>query len=157
MTGSFVAPGSNITQRITFNSGTLDFGSSRIVDLDNVALNIEWTTNPLYVLNSIKPADLVRHSQKVSLTGKIKSFAPEIMQAAFGSSTPGSPNEIDTLDGQPTYVNPVATFFDRNGKEYQYQFSGAIFKSYKMTAKMEDYAEFDFELEAKDVVVVNTN
>lgn len=153
---AFTNPGSNITQRITFNSGTLDFGNSRIVDLDNVSLNIEWTTAPLYVLNSIKPADLVRHSQKVSMTGKLKSFAPEMDQLAMGSSTIGNPVEIDTLDGQPTYLSPVATFFDRNGKQYQYQFSGAIFKSYKLNAKMEDYAEWDFEIEAKDVVQLYT-
>jgi hypothetical protein len=152
----FINNGNNIAQRITFNSGTIDFGTSRIVDLDNVTLNIEWSMNPLYILNSIKPADYARSQQKVSMTGKIKSFSPEIMQAALGSSTPGVPNEIDTLDGQPSFLSPVATFYDRNGKQYQYQFSGAIFKSYKLNAKMEDYAEFDFELEAKDVVILNT-
>lgn len=152
----FIAAGSNITERVTFNSGTLDFGNNRIVDLDNIALNVEWTTNPLYILNSIKPQDLTRSSQKVSLTGKIKSFAAELTQLALGSSTIGTPVEIDTLNGQPTLLSPVATFFDRNNKQYQYQFSGALFKSYKMSAKMEDYAEFDFELEAKDVAILYT-
>jgi len=153
---AFTAAGTNVPQRVTFNSGTLDFGSNRLVDLDNVSLSMEWSTSPLYVLNSIKPADLVRHSQKVTMTGKIKSFAPEALMYAMGSSTTGTPSEIDTLDGQPTFTTPVATFYDRNGKEYQYQFSGAIFKSYKMNAKMEDYAEWDFELEAKDVVLLYT-
>lgn len=156
MSNSFTGPGSNITQRITFNSGTLDFGNARVVDLDNIALNIEWTTAPLYVLNSIKAADLTRHTMKVTMTGKIKSFAAEIDQMAMGSSTIGVPVEIDTLDGQPTPLSPVATFFDRNGKEYQYQFSNALFKSYKLNAKMEDYAEWDFEIEARDVVQVYT-
>lgn len=155
--GSFIAAGTPITKRITFNSGTLDFGSSRIVEIDNVALKVEWTMNPLYVLGSVKPQTYARSSQKVTLTGKIKSFAPEIMQAALGSSTPGTPNEIDTLDGQPTFVSPVGTFFDQSNKQYQYQFQNAMFKSYNMTAKMEDYAEWDFELEAMDIIIVNTN
>jgi hypothetical protein len=74
----------------------------------------------------------------------------------FGSSTIGSPQEIDLLDGQPTLLSPVFTFFDRNNKQYQYQFSGALFKSYKLNAKMEDYAEWDIELEAKGVVLIYT-
>jgi hypothetical protein len=152
----FINNGSNVTQRVVFNSGTLDFGSNRIVDLDNIAVNIEWTTLGLYVLGSIKPQDLVRHTQKVTLTGKVKSFPPELSMYALGSSTPGTPQEIDTLDGQPTFVNPVVTLFDRNNKEIQYQLSGAIFKSNKLTAKMEDFAEWDFELEAKDIVEVYT-
>ncbi len=156
MSGSFTPGGNNITQRITFNSGTIDFGNSRVVEVDNVSINVEYTLLPLFVLNSIKPQDYTRASQKVSMTAKIKSFAPELYNMALGSSTTGTPQEIDTLDGQPTLQNPVLTFFDRSGKEYQYQFSGALFKTYKMSAKMEDYAEFDFELEAKDIAIVYT-
>lgn len=152
---AFIGPGNSIAQRITFNSGTLDFGGSRLVDLDNVTVAIEWTMNPLYVLNSIKPADYARSQQKVTLTGKVKSFAPEFYNVALGSSTNGNPQEIDTLDGQPTLINPVLTFFDRNAKQYQYQISGALFKSYKINAKMEDYADFDFELEAKDLIALD--
>lgn len=153
---AFDPAGTNIPRRITFNSGTIDFGNSRVVEIDNVVLGTEYTLVPLYVLNSIKPQDYARASQKVTLTGKIKSFAPELYNMALGSSTTGSPQEINTLDGQPTLQNPVATFFDRNGKQYQYQFSGALFKSYKMSAKMEDYAEWDFELEASDIAILYT-
>ena len=154
--GAFIPTNNNITQRVTFNSGVLNFGNNQLVDLDNVALGVEWTMNPLFVLGSIKPQDYARSQQKVTLTGKIKSFAPEWIAQAMGSSTTGTPQEIDTLDGQPTLISPTITFFDRNAKEYQYQFTGAIFKSYKTTAKMEDYAEWDFELEAKDIVLVYT-
>jgi hypothetical protein len=152
----FTSAGNNIKQRITFNSGTLDFGSSRAVEVDNITIDVEYTLLPLYVLNSIKPQDYTRASQKVAMTGKIKSFAPELYDLALGSSTIGTPQEIDTLDGQPTLVNPVLTFFDRNNNQYQYQFSGALFKSYKMNAKMEDYAEWDIELEAKDITLIYT-
>ncbi len=154
---SFTNPGTNVPVRIVFNQGTLDFGSNRIVEIDNVAINIEWTTAPLYVLGSIKPQDLVRHTQKVTMTGQLKSYPAELSQIALGSSTTGTPNEIDTLDGQPTLQSPVATFFDRNNKEIQYQFSGALFKSNKMTAKMEDYATWDFELESKDIIELYTS
>jgi hypothetical protein len=152
----FTTAGSNITQRVIFNSGTIDFGSSRVVDLQNAALSVEWTLNTLYVLNTIKPQDIARHSQRVTLTGKIKSFAPELNMLAWGSSAAGTPVEIDTLDGQPTMTSPVLTFFDRNGKEIQYQLSGAVFKSSRATAAMDEFAEFDFELEAKDIVQLYT-
>lgn len=153
---AFTSGGSNITQRITFNSGTIDFGSNRLVELDNISLGIEWSLNTLYVINSIVPQDIARHTQKVSLSAKIKSFAPELYMLAMGSSTTGTPQEIDPLDGQATMTNPVVTLFDRNNKEYQYQFSGAVIKSVKLGAKMEDYAEFDFDLEAKSMVLVYT-
>lgn len=152
---AFQPVGSNITERITFNSGTLSFGSNTVVDLDNVAISIEYTINDLFVLNSIKPAALARSNQKVTLTAKIKSFPPELYMMALGSSAIGTPSEIDTLDGQPTPQSPILTFFDRHGKQYQFQFTGALFKSSKMSAKMEDYAEFDFELEALDLTALD--
>ena len=108
---AFSPAGNNIAQRVVFNSGTIDFGSNRIVDLDNVSLSVEWTTAGLYVLGSIKAQDLVRHTQKVSLSAKVKSFPAEMQQLALGSSVAGTPVEIDTLDGQPTFSSPVVTLF----------------------------------------------
>lgn len=156
MTTSFTAAGGNIPARITFNSATLDFGNARLVDIDNLSISLEWTPQELYVLGSIKPADLVRHSQKVMLSGKIKSFAAEMESIAFGSSSIGTPNNLITLDGQPTFTNPVLTIFDRNGKEYQWQLTNALFKSSKGSFKAEDYGEFDFELEAMDMIALYT-
>lgn len=152
----FTPPGNNITSRASFNSGNIDFGNSRIVQVDNVTVSLEWTTLGLYVLGSIKPQDLVRHTQKVMMSGKIKSYPAEMDMIAAGSSTIGSPNQANTLDGQPTYQNPVVTLFDRNNKEIQYQFSNAIFKSTKMTARNEEYTEWDFELESIDIVELYT-
>ena len=154
---SFATAGSNVTQRIVFNEGTLDFGSNRIVELKNVALNVEWTLNTLYVLNTIKPADIARHSQKIELTAKVISYSPELDSLTWGASTPGTPNEISTLDGQATMQSPVLTLFDRNGKEIQYQLSGAVVKSSKATMASEAYAEWDFALEAKDIIALYTS
>ena len=151
----FISPGTPTTVRVVFNSGTLDFGTNRIVEIDNVSLSLDYTVEALYVLGSIKPQDLVRHTQKTTLTGKMKSFPPEMLALALGASTPGTPNEIDTLDGQPTFVNPVLTFFDRNNKEIQYQLKNALFKSNKLNAKMEEFAEFDFEIEASDLLALD--
>lgn len=152
---SFTPAGTPNTSHIVFNSGTLDFGAQRLVMLDNIAMNIEWTTAPLYVLGSIKAQNLARHSQKVSLTGKLKSFSPSLWAAGAGSSGGSAPITIATLDGQPALLAPVGTFFDSAGNEVQYQFVNALFKSMKSSLKMEDYAEFDFELEATDVVIVS--
>ena len=156
MTTPFTNPGTNITSRVVFNSGYIDFGNQRIVQVDNVSVSLEYTLASLFVLNSIKAADLVRHSQKVTMSGKIKSYPMELDMIAAGSSSIGTPNNILTLDGQPTFQNPVVTLYDRNGKEIQYQLSNAIFKSNKLTSKMEDYAEWDFELEAIDITQLVT-
>lgn len=152
----FINPGNSITQRVIFNSGVIDFGTNRLVEVDSAALNVEWSTAPLLVLNSIKPQDLVRHSQKVTLSGKVKSFAAEMNTLALGSSVVGTPVELDALDGQPTFTNPVFTVFDRNNKQIQYQFINALFKSTKASFKAEDYGEFDFELEAMDIKLLYT-
>ena len=156
MAQAFTNPGTNVPNRIIFNSGTIDFGNSRIVQLDSATLGIEWTMAPLYVVGSIAPQAYNRSTQKITLTGKVKSFAAEMTALALGSSSIGTPNGIGPLDGQPTLQNPVATFFDSNNKEYQYQFINALFKSYKANVKMEDYADFDFELEASGLLIVYT-
>ena len=153
---AFTNAGNNVTQRVTFNSGYLDFGNSRIVAIDNISLSTEFTLNRLFILNSIKAADLVRHSEKVTLSGKLKSYPPELDMMLYGTSTIATPNNISVLDGQPTVQNPVVTLTDRNGKEIQYQFITAVFKSNKLTSKNEDYSEWDFELEAIDIVEVYT-
>lgn len=152
---AFTPAGTPVSNHIVFNSGTLDFGAERLVMLDNISINVEWTTAPLLVLGSIKPQFLARHTQKVTLTGKLKSFAPSLWAMAAGSSSGSAPMSILTLDGQPTLLNPVGTFFDSAGNEVQYQFSNALFKSMKSSLKMEDYAEFDFEMEAMDVTILS--
>lgn len=155
MTG-FTPAGTALTNRYSFNSGTIDFGNSRIVAIDSVTVEIAKTITDLFILGSIKAADKVAHSLKVTLSGKLKSYEPELEMAAWGSSTIGSPNNIAVLDGQPTFQSPVVTLFDRNGKEMQYQLLQAIFKSTKVTSTQEAYAEWDFELEAIDIVEVYT-
>lgn len=156
MPNTFTTAGNNVTQRIVFNTGYLDFGTNRLVAVKQVSLTLEYTLTDLMVLNSIKPADKVRSGQKITLEGKMDSYSPELEEFVLGSSTTGTPQEIDTLDGQPTYQNPVLTLFDRNGKEIQYQLSGALFKSNKLSTSAENYGEWDFTLEAKDMVEVYT-
>jgi hypothetical protein len=153
---SFSGAGTPITQRIVFNSGTLDFGSNRLVMLESVNVNWSAEVAEIYTLGSIIRQDIARHSVKVSLTGKIKSFAPELDMRALGSSTTGTPQEIDVLDGQPTLQNPVLTIFDKNGKQIQYQLVNAMFKSLKVATSAENYAEWDFEMDATNIVEVYT-
>lgn len=153
---NFAPAGNNVSQRISFNSGTLDFGNSRIVLIDNIAITIEWGIADLFILGSIKPQYKAKHSQKVSLTAKTKSYEPELEMMILGSSSIGVPNNIVTLDGQATLQNPVVTLFDSNNKQVQYQLSGAVFKSTKLAAKMEDYSEWDIDLESLDIVEVYT-
>lgn len=156
MTQGFTPAGTPVNNRFVFNSGYIDFGNTRIVAIDNIALTAEWTDLILYIMNSIKGADIVRHSQKCTLTGKLKSYPLEMEMIALGSSALGTPDNADTLDGQPTLQNPVVTLFDRNNKQIQYQFLNALFKSTKFTGKAEDYGEWDFEMTSLDVIEVAT-
>lgn len=153
---SFISAGNNNTQRLFFNSGTLDFGSNRLVAVESVTIGIDSTIADIYILGSIKRADIARSTLKVTMAGVIKSYAPEMEQAALGSSTVGTPQEIDYLDGQPTLLNPVFTTYDRNNKELQYQLINAIFRSNKLSAKAEVWVQWDFELDAIDIKEVYT-
>lgn len=152
----FLPTGSALTSRYTFNSGTLNFGASQIVAIDNITVALEYTLTDLFILGSIQAADKVRHSQKVTMSGKLKSYSGTIEMMNAGSSVTSNPMNANTLDGQPTMQNPVVTLFDRNGKQIQYQLENALFKSTKLTARNEEYAEWDFELEAIDIVEVFT-
>lgn len=151
------AAGTPVQQRLVFNSGYIDFGSHRLINIDNISLTIEWAITSLYVQNSIKAQDKVRHNQNITLSGKLKQYTPELEQAIFAGSSTESTGEITlgTLDGQPSLINPVVTLFDRNGKEIQYQLQNAIFKSNMLTTRSESYGEWDFQLEAIDIVSVH--
>jgi hypothetical protein len=154
--GNFISPGSPITSRISFNSGTINFGSNQMVNIENITIETKWTAAPLFVLNSIKAAFLARHSESVMITGQVQSFSPEMDMIAFASSTIGNPQEIDALDGQPTLQNPVITLFDQNAKEIQYQVINALFTSNKASLKNEAYSTWDFTMEAIDIKLLYT-
>lgn len=155
---AFFSAGNPTPNRITFNSATIDFGNQRMVQIDTATLSTDATTLYLYTLGSIIGQALVRHSAKFTLTGKIKSFDAEIENLAYGASSAGSPQGITFLDGQPTFTNPVVTFFDiNNAKQYQVQFQNAMWKSDKMTFKAADYGEWDFELDSLNLLILYTN
>lgn len=156
MTTAFTPAGNPATNRFSFNSGFIDFGNTRIAAIDSITLEIQWTDLLLYIMNSIEGADIVRHSLKCTLSGKLKSYPLEMEMIALGSSSIGVPDNAFTLDGQPTLQSPVVTLFDRNGKEVQYQFSSALFKSTKYTGKAEDYGSWDFEMVSIDVSEIAT-
>ena len=156
MTTNFTPAGNPTANRFVFNSGQIDFGNTRVVAIDNITMESQYTDMILYIMNSIKGADIVRHSLKCTLTGKLKSYPLEMEMIALGSSSVGVPDKAFNLDGQPTLQNPVVTLFDRNGKEIQYQFSSALFKSSKFTGKAEDYGEWDFEMTSINVTEVVT-
>lgn len=154
---AFSAAGTPLSNRITFNSATIDFGTNRMVQVDTATLATDATTLYLYTLGSIIGQALVRHSAKFTLTAKVKSFYPEIENLAYGSSVPGTPNTTQFLDGQPSFINPVVTFFDINNvKQYQVQFVNAMWKSDKQTFKAADYGEWDLEIDSLQVTILWT-
>lgn len=152
----FTTPGTPVTERAIFNSGTIDFGSKRMVDVDNIKIDLKWNSQRMYVLNSIKTANIARSNESVTLTGLIKSMSPEMMASIYGSVSSGATYDIQTYDGQPSLQSPVVTLYDSAGKEYQYQISGAIFTTNTMTAAQEAYTTWDFTIEAKDITLISS-
>jgi hypothetical protein len=153
---AFQTQGTPITQRVTFNSGYLDFGANELVNVDNIKLTVDSTLADLNVINSIIAQDKVRHTMTVKVDFKVKNFSPEIEAILYGKSASGSPNTLSILDGQPTFQNPVLTVFDRNGKEIQFQLTNALIKSSAFTSAADAYGEWDFELEATNIQLLYT-
>jgi hypothetical protein len=146
-------PGS---QRITFNSGYLDFGNFGVINLDNVKIETTVTDTQLRQLNSIKMADLKRKSLTVKLTGKVKSFNKEMLATYFGtSSVDGSGTLISFKDGQQATLNPNFTAYvdDDVTKPFQCQLTNAVILSMPITASIENYGEIDFDMIATDIKI----
>ena len=154
---AFKTDGTTVTIRNVFNTGKLTFGADQVASLKACTFELSYTILDLFVMNSIVAQDHVRHAQKVTLTGKIDGFTPELELRAWGSSTAGTPNEVDNFDGQPTVQSPFLSLYDRNGKEIQYQLTNLIFKSYKLSTTSEQYGEYDFEADAISATLLYTS
>jgi hypothetical protein len=154
--GTFSAAGNPVTSRVSFNSGTIDFGNNRLVNVENIKIDQKFTEARMYVLNSILPAAMARHSYTCSISGQVKSFTPEMEMLDMGSSTSGTPVEIDVLDAQPTLLNPVITCYDSNAKQFQYQVQSAMFTTNTASLKNEDFTTWDFTLEAISIKLIYT-
>ena len=153
---AFNAAGTNVATRVTFNSGTIDFGSNRLINVGDLKIDVKWDGKPLYILNSTKVAFMARGNESVQVTGSINSWSPELGSVLYGSSGSGTPSAIYSLDGQPTLINPSITCFDSNGKELQYQLTGAIFTSDSIDLSQENYGKWAFTIMASDISIVYT-
>ena len=142
------------SQRVTFNSGYLDFGTFGVVTLDNVKIEITVSDKQLRVLNSIKIASIKRSTFTVKLTGKVKSFNKEAFCDYFGtSSVDGSGTLISFKDGQQSSLSPNFTSYvdDNLAKPFQCQLTGAVILSMPISASIENYGEVDFDMIATDI------
>jgi hypothetical protein len=152
-----ISPGTPVTERLLFNSGYIDLGSSRLVDVQNVSLEITFVEKELRRLNSIKMAAHKRAGFKCTLKGKVKSINQEMLAAAMGTSAADTPTGtlITVKDGQQTTLNPNFTGYvdDDAAKPIQFQFTDAIFTRLPTNANLEDFGDQDFELSARDVSV----
>ena len=155
---SQISAGTPLSQRVIFNSGQVDFGSNRLINLDNVAIEITVADAQLRRLNSIKMAALKRRTFSVTLRGKVKSFNKEMFTTYFGeSSVDGTGTLITFKDGQQSTLNPVFTALvdDDALKPFQCQFTDAVITAMPISTALEEYGEVDFEMIARDVSVFN--
>lgn len=154
---SFNPAGSNLPTRVVFNSGFIDFGNMRLVNVDNVKVDYKYTSVRMMALNTIKTVTIARSNQIVTVTGTVATFSPEMEGLMFASS--GSSAGVTTysaLDGQPTLLNPTITVYDESNNEYQYQVTGAIFSADTASFTNEQFAKWDFTLDCIDLTLVKT-
>jgi hypothetical protein len=149
--------GSAVTERLTFNSGKVDFGNGVLVDVDNATVSMTFTEKELRRLNSIKMATHKRATFKCGLKFKVKSFSPALYAACLGTTTPESSAEtISVLDGQQpalSYLTLTAYVDDNVAQPIQFQFSNAICTAIPFAASLEAFGEYDISFEATDVSV----
>lgn len=152
----YIAPGSPSTTYLVFNSGFLDFGNNRILNIDNLKIDYKTTEVSFMVLNSIKKVAHAKSALTVTITGKTKSLSPALEAMFFGaSSSDGSTTTFSVLDGQiATQLNPVITVYDSNNVEHQYQAINALLTSNSFTTTNEGYAEWDFTLDCIDLNLI---
>ena len=152
-----ISPGTPLTQRLLFNSGYLDLGASRLVDVENVSVELTFAEKELRRLNSIKMGAHKRCTFKCSLKAKVKSINQEVFAAIMGTSAADTPSGtlITVKDGQTTTINPVFTGYVDDNASYpiQFQFSDAIFTRFPTSVTLEEYGEQDLEMSAIDVSV----
>jgi hypothetical protein len=154
-----LAQGNQLTQQVAFNAGTFDVNGYDLATLQDITITLNWTVKEIRQLGSIIMAVSPKRSTfKPSAKAKTKSVNKEMLSFILGSSAPDSSGvAYTTYDGQValtrasirTYVN------DDPSKEIEFQFSDAILGGAFSTAlKMEDAAEIDFEIYARDVKIV---
>jgi hypothetical protein len=151
-----IPEGTTIEQRLFFNSGYIDFGSNRLVDVDNVTVETVFSEKELRRLNSIKMSSHKRSTLKCSLRGKTKSINHEVMYKLMGKQTVEvSGRTISVEDGQASALNPVFTTYinDDVNQPVQFQFTDAILTANPTAATLENFGEMDFTLESRDIKI----
>jgi len=155
-----IADGTPLTAKLFFNTGYIDLGGSpishRLVNLDNVSIEVSFAEKELRRLNSIKLAAIKRATFKVALRGKVKSINKEVYEAMMGEgANDNNDYMVSVKDGQAPTLNPTFTGYidDDTDKAVQFQFTDAIILSMPTSATLEEYGECDFEMTARDVKV----
>ena len=149
-----IPTGTPVEERLTFNSGYIDFGSNQLVDVENIVIDITFAEKEFRRLNSIKIAAHKRATLKCGLKAKTRSINKEVLIQLMGTDTPEvSGRTISVLNGQATLLNPVFTAFvdDDVNNPIQFQFTDAILLVSPTATTLEDFGTMDLELVARDV------
>jgi hypothetical protein len=157
-----ISSGVGVSERLTFNSGYLDFGNSsdgykRLVDVESISVDVSFAEKEVRRLNSIKIAAHKRATLKVNLKAKTRSVNWEILLNVMGTDTvEASGRTVSIYNGQiATANNPVFTSYvdDDVAKPIQFQLTDAIIVSSPTTSNLEDFGTMDLELFARDIKI----
>jgi len=153
---SYIPAGTPANTTLIFNSGFLDFGNNRILNIDNLKIDYKTTEVSFMVLNSIKKVAHAKSALTVTITGKSRSLTSALEAMFFGASSSDATTTIySVLDGQiASQLNPVITVYDSAGVEHQYQAINALLTSNSFTTTNEGYAEWDFTLDCIDLNLI---
>ncbi len=152
----FIATGTPVEENLIFNSGYIDFGSDRLVDVENITLDVTFVEKEIRRLNSIKMASHKRATLKCVLRAKTKSTNREVLLDVMGTSTvDGAGHLISVTDGQVATLNPVFTTYinDDTARPIQFQLTDAILTTSPFVVALEEFGTIDLELTARDIKV----
>lgn len=155
-----LATGTQLSNNISFNSGTLDINGVEVAAIDDITITLAFSQKELYALGSIiQVVAPKRHGFKPSAKFKVKSMNKELYGFFLGSSSPdGSGSDYTVLDGQNvlTRASIKCIINDVSTQIVEFQFSNAILAGNLQAAlKTENHAEVDFEIYAQNVTIVN--
>ena len=148
-----ISTGTPVTARRFFNSGYITLGTTQLVDVQDISINLGFDSKELKALNSIVLQAIRRANFKVEVTFNASGNTSQLTALFFSSSSPSASGQDFTVyDGQPTASTFLITGYvdDSQTKGVQYQIANAMITKSNTTKSLEGF-------EMTSYTVVGTN